>query len=521
MKKHIIIITAMLLLLPIVAGAQITSNPTTNAEVAKEWTYQVEVDTNENITYALEEKPSNMDINNTGFMSWTPSQEGQYDVNISIYNESNNVLLTNQEFTIAVTAISSQFNLDNVELGSDDLERGFRETETVNIENTGSFEITNVEVEDTIGSKYNTAISTAGTTIDPHSELTMTISYDVPEDENSERKRIGSITLTGESEGNDLSLTRNVYLTTKNNLVIDEIEVRVDGRRDRMTSDGVIDRQAQMDSSIELTLRLLNDGDIDMEDVDAEIYAPDIPDADGLDDFIRRIRPGRTESISFDFELDPRDINPEDEPFEIEVLVTGIDENNARHGEVWFLELELDVDRRDVRIVESRVRPEVVTCLNPRLTVETEIRNVGQRDLDQAMMRARVLDLDITQLRRDIEIDRSERRTINLGIDIPEDTTPGEYFIDLYAHPTRSTTDYTDTEVLSFVVEQCPTDEEEVEEEEEIEEEEIPPVVIGEPVERTEDRGLFDGDAYLVVLSGLVVMLAAIVVIMFIQLTRK
>ncbi len=523
MKKNILFILAIIMLLPLVTGAQITSSPTTTAEVAKEWTYQVQVDTDLNITYALEENPSNMNINNTGFVSWVPTQEGQYPVNISIYNESNNAYLTSQEFTLAVVATPANFVLSNVELGSNNLERGFRETETKTISNSGSFAITNVQVSHTIPERYNAVINTAGNTINPYSDLVMTVSYDVPENENSGRKRIGTITLTGESQGQNLVLNREVYLTARNELIIEEVEVRIDGRRERMTSDGLIDRQAKIDSNIELNIRLFNDADTDMEDIDIELFSPDIRDADGLDDFIRTLRPGRTESIRFTFELDPSRIEPEDQPYEIEINVVGIDENNARHGETWILELELDVERRDIRFIRTRISPTTVSCENPRFNLETEIRNVGQRDLDQAMIRATIMDLNINQLRRDIDIFWGDTRTYNIGFEIPRDTTPGEYFVEVYAHPTRSVTDYTDTDILSFTVLECPTDvvDEEPEEEEVEETETPPPVVIGQPIERTEERTFLGDDTYVLILTALVVMLAAIVVIMFVQLTKK
>jgi hypothetical protein len=309
----------------------------------------------------------------------------------------------------------------------------------------------------------------------------------------------------------------------QNNLAIDEVEVRIGGRRERLTSPGTISRSAQLGDEVEIRVRVRNtfDENIDIEDVELETFTDDLWDADGLDDFLSRLRSGRTADLVVRFTIDPREVDPFDAPFFIDLMVSGIDSNNARHGETWTITIDLETRTRDIRILDARASPTILRCDERMMSVDVEIRNLGTRDTDAAMLRYEILDTSFLEWHRDIEIFEGETRNINRRIQVPANLVSGVYYLQIDAYPLR-TGSSTDTELLTFTVEACPVDTEPTPP--------TPPptddvvIIPGTPVDRTVgERGFLglQGEGYLIFLGALVLILLVVVVILMVVMARK
>lgn len=537
MKIKLLILTlAIIIAMPLVAAEQpeIIDEELDDGEVNQEYSYLVNVNLENvnmseygDILFNITQHEPGMEldkINNTNAnFTWTPTETGDFNFNASIYNDTieNETLIDSNLFELTVEAEEAEFNAEDVELGSSNQRRSETTSTTYEVENTGSYTIENFTIEDNIADKYNFTISNVPSNIEPKETIEVDIEIDVPSDQRAGEERLGRITIDGDSTGpSSLSSTnRDVYLETRNNLIIDELDVRVDGRRDRMTSDGLIDRVAQMDSEIEMELVIENRGDIDIEDIDVFLDSRDIRAADGLEDSIRRIRPDRTDSnVRFEFQLDPEELDFDLDIYEMELEIRGYDENNARHGELWDLELEVERETRDVRFISTSLSTNTVSCENTDFRAETRIRNIGERDLSDANVRVFIDELDIDETTRNIDLDRGEARNINFNLEIDEDASPGDYFVNFETRPRRGNSN-TDIDIRELTVEECPDD---VDETEPVNGEDdfdlvTDPIVIGEPTEREDanDR------TYIIILSALAVIVLMLIVLIIIKLLEK
>ena len=526
--KYAFVMLSVLLLVPGLVSAvdfSIQSNPPLTGEVNEQYAYQVEVDNPDNYTLVYSvDGPSGMSINSSGYLSWMPTNSGDFDVNITVSNSTNS---TNQFYTLQVSATPSQFDVEVLELGSASQSRDEVITSIYQIGNTGSFDIENVDVEVlNVASGYEFDILFPTNTISAKDSIDAQVSLTVPQNQDSGRVRLGQVRFTGESQNTVAPVTRDVYLTTENMLIIESIEVTVGSRRERLTSEGSIRREARFGDEIELVLRIRNDfNNLDIEDIEAELFSLDLDDADGQISTLRRLRPQRSSTdLRFDFVLDVDRIEIEDAPFELEIVLFGLDENNARHGETWILDLDIERQNRDVRFIRSNLNPQTVTCQNTFFSVETEIRNIGSRDLTNAMIQVSIPELNIQEFRRNLDMFTGDTARSTFSLNIPSDTPQGQYFVELYAHPTTSTTSWTDSEVLTLFVGTCPTTtplepsppEESVVV---IPADDQAPVVVGQPIAQTSSSSIFeDAQTYVIILAILVVLLFVALIVLLIKL---
>ncbi len=530
-SKTILAIIAMAMLLVTVQQAladqvTITSQPVTTATVNMEYEYQVTATSphGDPLTYSLVQNPSGMTIgSSTGLITWTPGQAGTFPVNVSATDGNTTGY---QAYEVTVTSQPSQISADHLTMGGSNQKRDEIVTREWTITNTGSYDITNLQAEKIgIHDRYDFSLNIPATTIPAGGSVTAFATLSVPLNEDAGQRTLGTIRLTGTSQGEQRSLERNLNLEVQNNLEIEEVEVRLGGRRERLTSPGSVSRDAQLGDEVEIRVRVRNtfDETMDIEDIELETFADDLWDADGLDDFISRLRRGRTADLTIRFTIDPREVDPFDAPFFIDLMVTGIDENNARHGETWTIDIDIETRTRDIRILDARMSPTILRCDERILNVDVEIRNVGTRDTDTAMLRYEILDIGFLEWHRDIEIYDGELRNFNRRIQVPADMEPGIYYLQIDAYPLR-TGSSTDNELLTFTVEACPE-----------EEEPAPPtpptpptddviVVPGTPVDRTVgERGFLglQGNAYIVLLGALVLILLVVVVLLMVAVARK
>ena len=501
-----------------VSALEITSSPQITGEVNVEYTYQVDVSTqnNESIQFSLTENPSGMTISSQGLVSWTPTTAGVFNVGINVSNSTNNI---SQNFQVQVVATPSQISASAIELGGSNQARGETIFFNYEISNTGSYPITGLTAEfANIASRYNAVISLPGSTIAPKSSVVALISVDIPENQESGRQRLGQIVLNGVSENNVNAVSRDVFLTTRTDLGIDQVEIRVDGRRDRLTSSGTFSRDVNIGSEVEVTVRVINNGDLEIDDIDVELFSIDLDDADGQDAFIRRLRPGRTAEVTFTFVIDEF-TDLDDSPFDVEIRVDGVDENNVRQSDDFRVTFEARRESRDIRFFNPRVSPENLACNNLRFTFSSDVRNIGLRDLSNSMVRVVIPELNINEIRRNIDLREGESRQVSVNVNLPNEVARGQYIVEVFAHPTTSTADFTDSRVFTVNVPSCDVSPEP----QTPTEPQTPPidvttddrvVVTGVPIQTATD----ETDNYLILLAVLVGILIIIMLILLVKL---
>jgi hypothetical protein len=350
-----------------------------------------------------------------------------------------------------------------------------------------------------------------------------------------------NISATHDSEVIYQAFTVSAISQISSMLEIDKVEVRINGKRDTLTSPGTIDDEAELGDEIEITVTIQNNFNIRNDDttirnIDMEISS-DLDEADGLDEGISRLEAGRDDEMTISFTLDPQEVLPSDAPFDITIYVEGETRDGTVYSDSWTIRLDMDVNSRDLYILSAEATPlSVSACNENRIRITTEIRNIGTRDLSDAAIRIRVPELGITKFISGIELDSEDDDQFSDFITIPRGITAGTYQLDIDALPQRTVNTATSIEALQITVMQCATNQDEDGDEPTNGDDEddspndnanggtiiIPEVVVqGTPVSNTVGkRGVFglDGSLYVVLLAVLVLLLILVLVTMIIRL---
>jgi uncharacterized membrane protein len=271
-----------------------------------------------------------------------------------------------------------------------------------------------------------------------------------------------SISATHDSEVINQAFTVSAVSQISRMLEIEKVDVRINGKRDTLTSPGTIDDEAELGDEIEITVKIQNNFNIRNDDttirnIEMEISS-DLDDADGLDEGISRLEAGRDAEMTVSFTLDPQEVLPSDAPFDITIYVEGKTRDGTLYSDSWTLRLDMDVKSRDLYILRVEASPlSVSSCTENRIRITTEIRNIGTRDLSDAAIRIRVPDLGITKFISGIELDSEDDDQFSDFITIPRGITAGTYQLDIDALPQRTVNTATSIEALQINVLQCAT----------------------------------------------------------------
>lgn len=532
MKSKILFIAIALFALVSTTGAVlaqeapvITSTPSTTGGVGQAYTYQVESTAPDNgtTTYSLEGATHGALMSGTGLMTWTPTATGSHDFTVRVTDLDS---FDEQNFSVTVSAVPAEFSAGDIELGGSSQKRDESILGTIwKVTNIGSDSITDIQLSISgVNSDYQLIATLPTTTLAGGASMDVLIDVFIPDNKDSEREKIGSIQLSGTGAS---PATRSLYMEAENNLFIDKIEVKVDGKRDTLKSEGTVDEDAEFDDEIEMTITIENtfDENIDIDDIQIDIEADDLDPADGLDDEISTIKDGKDKEVTFTWIMDIDDIDADDAPFTITITIEGEDENGAIHTDEWDIELDMDTKSRDIRFRSVHLADSVITC-GDNLRVNYELRNVGTRDLDEAMTKLEIDELDIGIWNRDIELDERDTEDFFGILSIPDDAKPGFYFIELTAYATDRTTDDTDTDVLDFEIKcgDIPEEEEEIETGIDVDLGTVPVEVTGVPVSTstgTSTSSIRDASTYLIVLGVFAVVLLVIVIMLAVKLLGR
>lgn len=448
MKRIFIIATLALLAIGSAAAIQITSTPDTDTTVNSDYEYQVTTDAS-NASISLNTSPSGMTISGNGLIEWTPASTGTYAVSVEAVNESNTSDTATQSYDLNVNDPSpGQFQASTLNLGDDQTERDQSSQTTYTVQNTGDTDITNFSISlQNINSEYEVSVTALRNRVPAGGSTDVSVSFFIPNDQDAEQTRIGSIRLQGNSNGDQLSLVRNVNLEAQNGLNIDDLEVNGDNVDEGDTFDNL---EFGDDVEIMATVENVLD-DADLQDVQMETDS-DLDPADNLDDEMD-IDAGDDEDLTVSFTLDSGDIDVDDAPWDVTLDFQGEDDNNAQHTRTTDFEIDLDLENEDLRIITSsfgqNVLSERLRCGSNSATYTFDVRNVGEDDLDRARVDLRSSDLDVSRSSTNINVDQGDTEEIRQRLVFNDRPSPGTYFIEATAFADGSDSS-TDTDVSNF-----------------------------------------------------------------------
>ncbi|MGV8169294.1 MAG: hypothetical protein ACP5N3_04530 [Candidatus Nanoarchaeia archaeon] len=330
----------------------------------------------------------------------------------------------------------------------------------------------------------------------------------------------------------DIVVTDDVDPEPSGMLEITKVVVKVGGSRNTVDDGETVDDEAELGDDIEIEVTVENNFNIDdddtiIRDIEMELSS-DLDDADGLDDSISKLRAGDDEKMTFSFTLDPETVIPSDAPFDIDIDVQGETDDGTVYSDSWTITLDMDTKSKDLYIMDAQVSPTSFrNCVDNKIRVNVDLRNIGTKDLEDAAVRMQIEDLNIDEFIKNIELDEGDDDSYSGYVTVPAGAEPGTYTLEVAAYPVRNTNSMTDVAAFDITVSSCqdviiPDDTEEEEEE--------PPVIIpevnvqGTPVATAVgSRGLFSSDnaLYIILLVVLAVLLLIVIILLIARMMKE
>ncbi len=345
---------------------------------------------------------------------------------------------------LSFTVLAQEVALpQTVLLGGTGQERGENATTTLVLSNTGNTTVTGMTLVASSGSAYQVLISGVPSSLAAGEQVTVTISGNVPlsldaVDSDGEEMvhGIGTLTLSGSAGGSPFSDTANLQMQAESKLRIQRFYVN----GDRM-SDGDEVEDLRPGDELELRMQIesrFNDrGDCeddgqncDIEDIEAGVIADD-GDVDIDEEFdFSDIEPEEDLEDTLTVEIDS---DAEDDNYEMEIYVVGEDENGARHGERFSIELQIDRPRDEVQITDWTFTPATLECNERVFEARVTVENTGRSDQDKVTLDVENRKLEILESIGRIELDEGDDTVKTFNIRLPQDTAPGDYYFDIIA----------------------------------------------------------------------------------------
>jgi len=361
-----------------------------------------------------------------------------------------------------------------------DAERDEVNTKTLTITNDGDFTINNIELALTgFSSSYDFSISETGPfNLNPGDKKDITAEVFIFDDEDSENKEIGEITLTSTEL---TTSTINVEIEAELMLGFEDLDFKVDGDSDDVNEDGGDTVKIKPGSTVEIKAKVENlyssSDDIVFDDVYMEVKIDGLDDGDDVEEESDsvEIKEGKDKTLTVEFTV-PLEVEDE-ETYDCEIEIIGEDENGGVHTLTVTVSLEAEKETHDMQITEFRISPSTISC-ERLIQIETEIINLGSKDEDEVVytIKSNTLKIDLMEggPGEYLDIESGEdlddiTYTRTHTISLPDTIKAGTYNVDMKLYRDRDDLEFIQT--AQVTVAKCndePVDEDEDEDDEDV-----------------------------------------------------
>ena len=218
-----------------------------------------------------------------------------------------------------------------------------------------------------------------------------------------------------------------------NTLKISEVQVKVDGEKDRITTSGSkIQDDAKEQSQVDFDVEIQNTFDKEISNIDVTVTIEDIDDGDDIDDSteISKLVPGSSTKKSFDFDIP---LQVDEDTYTVLIEAEGKDADNNIHTLSWTLKLDVNKDKHNVVIQRATISPATIAC-SRTANFDVSIINLGSENED-IELRITNENLGINALYSDIQLgtgtDDDSEFDKTYRLEIGNDIRAGTYPIQL------------------------------------------------------------------------------------------
>ncbi len=218
-------------------------------------------------------------------------------------------------------------------------------------------------------------------------------------------------------------------------LKITDVDAKVDGKSSNNLDDNdEISKKAKPESDVEFKVKVDNlftrtEG-IDIENIKVTITIEGIDeDGDDLEEESREfdLSPGDDKKVTLRFKIP---LNVEEGNYDVSIEAEGEDENGRDHRDQMDVELEVEREEHDLRIVKLNLNKAVISCNEP-FVLSYELMNLAQEDETNAYVEIKNQDLNLNFVEKSISIDSdidrnkiSKSHTLKLSNGISDGTYP-------------------------------------------------------------------------------------------------
>ena len=376
---------------------------------------------------------------------------------------------------------ASALQITDVTIGDDDQDRIKDVSNTISVTNNDTVNSVAVTLSyaaatGVIATDYNVRFDTPTFTLSPSENKAITVTVDIPLDHDAVDSKLKETALSiGKIQGTIDSATTpaveaSISVQAANQLQIDDARIECDDKSEGLDDgDDVKNLKPDMDCTIEITVENRFDedddedengndlkiGDIEFDKVDVEIDIDDNDfdesDSDDADD----LSADDKDEVNLEFEIDE---DVKDGTYDLVITVEGTDENKAKHGEVWNIDLEVDRLTHDLQIRAASISPtRMSSCEATSVRVTARISNFGKRDEDEGAVELNIPELKFSKRVDQIELDEDDSTSVNILAEVPEGTRAGIYRAILSTFFDNSAP--SNSEALEFTVDKCEDEE--------------------------------------------------------------
>jgi hypothetical protein len=276
---------------------------------------------------------------------------------------------------------------------------------------SGGVTVTNVEFVG-VDAKYQATVNALALPIDlgVGTSETFDVQLNIPLNEDSGKNNIGSIRVSWMRGTESFQETVPLEINPKSELEIKNFDIN-----------GKSSGKLSVEEENEIEIEVKNNFNEDIDDVEVTVTILDV-DGDDLDeDETVDIRDGDEETLTFTFDLTNEDID--EDSYDIEVKVEGVDDNGAKHTTVERKTVDVDREKHKVVIRKVSLDRSSVSCTAQSGSISVKIENIGEKDEDDVEIRISNPDLNLDIRKSNIDLDDFKGRDNDHEVNVPFDLT--------------------------------------------------------------------------------------------------
>lgn len=369
----------------------------------------------------------------------------------------------------SITETSVKLTVDYSKFADNDDDFIVVTTQTFTIDNKDGPDTTvNVKVTG-LPAKYNVQSEIKDLQVKAGEKKTVTLTIEVPHDKGPGQEKIGTIAIY---DGNKLLPdTADLLQETVSMLDLTELEVKyVDSngktQKDEFATDDntyKLENEVKPYTEMTFTFDLQNLFDRDYQrpgKLDELELTVDLSDNDllkeGFEDTYKfeEIEAGKVSKFTVTLPIS-EEVQPD--AYTIEFTLTAEDGEGIQYEIRKEVELEIELDDEDIRIVKAQLLPETATICDKEASLQVEVHNFGSDDQNEAIVSLQNAELSLNEKVENIAIDAhtedddSWQKTFVIPL---ENTKAKVYFLDLKTYLGNT---LTDAEVVQLELKPCAT----------------------------------------------------------------